>query len=496
MYFGKFFRMNALSRPKERAPQTRRLVVETLEDRFALDASPYAAPEFPACAAEIEEPLVSPIAVIGQERYYVQENCSVCVSGADSVGDDLRYFWRLGTQPSNSPDSFVELGDRFELSALDLKLATGDYCLQLFVKTPDGTASETTQSVLTVTPSGPTFTVDADSSLGNGALVLNVQAYAYCPIATWTIDWGDGSTTQTDALGYELSTAHFYPERYEDVVYPITLTVVDSLGRGEEEVYELAVVDVPAADPISSFVVDALYDAEKGSYTQSQICWAAGTANVLCYTGWANSVISVYVGGYKLSLTDEDDVYEYMAQTFDNIGSSALYGYQWFITGEYQAEGVAGWAQPEPGTGGFYPDLENFWSLVKYCSYANSQNPTSILPLIEDLIRQGYGSTASLGFYVNNPGSRLTLAHTITLWGFETDARYEPTDPRHYVALYISDSDNDAYKGRNAPNTMQKVHVQWDADYNRYKLTDYRSGICWLEEFIALAPITVANLDA
>ena len=331
----------------------------------------------------------------------------------------------------------------------------------------------------------------SDGSLGKGAVVLNVQAYSYCPISTWTIDWGDGSTTQTDALGYELSTAHFYPERYEDSVYAITLVVVDSLGRGEEQVYELAVVDVPAADPISSFVVDVFYDAEKGSYTQSQICWAAGTANVLYYTGWANSTISVDQGGFKRSFENEDDVYEYMVQSFENIGSSALYGYEWFLTGDYEATGVAGWSQPEPGSGGFYPDIQNFWSLVSYHSYASSQNPTSILPKIDELLRLGYGSTASLGFYVDKPGSRLTLAHTITLWGFEIDARYEQNDPRRYAAIYISDSDNHAYQGRNAPNTMQKVHLQWDGEFRRYKLTDYRSGVCWLEEFIALAPITV-----
>ncbi len=494
MNIGKYLRKSVSSRPKERSTRNRRLVLERLEERFALDASSYDASDFFASVAELEEPGDAPLAVISQERYYVQENCSVRVSGAGSVGTNLRYFWRLGVQPSELPDSFVELGESFELSAPDLGLATGDYYLQLFVRDATGTTSEEARSVLTVTPSEPSFSVDA-RSLGDDSIVLTVRACSFYPIATWTIDWGDGSSTRMDALGYEISTAHFFPERYEDAVYAPTLKVADALGRGEEQIYDLVVVEVPGINPISSFLVDVYYDAEKGSYSQSQVCWAAGTANVLRYTGWANSTITVGSGGIEYSFNDEDDVYEYIVQSFDNVGSSSLYGYEWFLTGDYEATGVAGWAQPEPGSGGFYPDLENFWSLVKYYSYGSSQNPTSILPQMDELLHQGYGSTISLGFYVNNPGSRLTLAHTVTLWGFEYDARYDQNDPRHYAALYISDSDNDAYKGRNAPNTRQRVGVQWDADYNRYKLTDYRSGICWLEEFIALAPLSL-TVDA
>ena len=477
--------------PSGRTSGARRLAFERLEDRLALDAASFGALDYSSDAALCSDGFHDPpIALISQDRYYVQENCSVCVSGEGSAGNDLRYFWYLGPQPTESRELFVELGEYFWLSASQLDLGTGDYSLQLYVQDSSGASSETVVGALTITPSEPSFTIDADHSLDPGALVLNVQAHSYYPISTWTIDWGDGSTTQTDALGFELAAAHFYPQIADDAVYTATLAVVDSLGRGGEQVYELVTVDVPGVDPFSSFVVDAFYDAEKGSYTQSQICWAAGTANVLYYTGWANPTITADQGGSNVSFINEEDVYDYLAQSFQNIGSSSLYGYQWFITGNYQAAGVAGWAQPDPGSGGFHTDVENFWSLTSYNSYASSSNPTSIFPKIDGLLQSGYGATASLGFYSNNPGSTLLLAHTVTLWGFETDATYEKNDPRHYSAIYITDSDNDAYQGRSAPNTLHKVYVRWDNEYGRYCLTDYRTGVCWLEELIALAPIT------
>ena len=62
------------------------------------------------------------------------------------------------------------------------------------------------------------------------------------------------------------------------------------------------------------------------------------------------------------------------------------------------------------------------------------------------------------------------------------------SDPNYYTGIYISDSDNDAYAGRSATNERSLVNIEWVPKYNRYKLTNYYSGTCWLAEFIALAP--------
>ena len=195
--------------PSGRTSGARRLAFERFEDR-PLDAAPFGALDYSSDAALCSDGFHDPpIALISQDRYYVQENCSVCVSGEGSAGNDLRYFWYLGPQPTESRELFVELGEYFWLSASQLDLGTGDYSLQLYVQDSSGASSETVEGALTITPSEPSFTIDADHSLDPGALVLNVQAHSYYPISTWTIDWGDGSTTQTDALGFELAAAHF-----------------------------------------------------------------------------------------------------------------------------------------------------------------------------------------------------------------------------------------------------------------------------------------------
>ncbi|MBQ9874289.1 MAG: hypothetical protein IJM30_07480 [Thermoguttaceae bacterium] len=337
----------------------------------------------------------------------------------------------------------------------------------------------------------PSFLIEKESLLDGSAIALDVQAYSRNPVATWRVDWGDGSTTETNALGDSASFYHCFPDSSSDATYLVTLTTVDSEGEASEEPYELATIDVPATLQNLNFQTDVFYDAEKGNYAQSKLCWAAGAANALVYSGWADSTITVDQGGTSVSFDDEDDVYEYFVANFDNTGSSALYAFEWFITGDYDPMGVSGWAEPTSGSGGFYAsaDIDNYLSFVHYYSYRTNKTPEAVLPTVATYLRDGSGVCVSLAFYSGNvPGSTVTLAHTVTLWGYERDLTYDPSDPRSYAAIIVSDSDNDAYKGRNAPNTTATVRIEWSSTYNRYQLVDYRSGKCWLEECIVVEP--------
>lgn len=334
----------------------------------------------------------------------------------------------------------------------------------------------------------PSITVESEQLLDGAALVLRIEVAGCQALSQWSIDWGDDTTTDLAELGDTYTVAHYYAERDEDARYYVSAIAVDASGHVCEEIYELAVADVPAYSTLASFVADEFYDAEKGSASQSRICWAAGMSNVLYYTGWASGDALTDQGGSTFSFNSEDDVFEYVSTNFDNVGSSTLYGYEWFITGNYQATGVVGWAQPEEGSGGFYTSVANYNSLVSYKSYDGTDACETILPDIASKLENGWGSTVSLAFYSNNPGSTVMLAHTVTIWGFEYDRSVDPSSPEYYTAIYISDSDDATFSGRNDPDSLKKVHIEWSDTYNMYKLTDYQSGECWLAEFIALAP--------
>ena len=333
-----------------------------------------------------------------------------------------------------------------------------------------------------------TFLAEAQTGLDGSVVALKIQAYSTYPVVEWNVDWGDGQKTQTFKLGDSLVVSHFYQSGDAALERVVSLEVVDSRGVQSDDAVQLTTIVVPAREYESdSFVTDVFYDAEKGSSAQSRLCWAAGAANALVYCGWANPSLVVDQGGSSVSFNDEDDVYEYIVANFDNLGSSALYAFEWFVTGDYPPYGVSGWALPESGSGGFYPDVDSVDPYVDYYAFRTTDDPASLMSTLATNLRAGYAACAAAAYYSSNPGSTVTQAHTITVWGYETNPDFSPSDPEYYSAIIISDSDNNAYRGRNAPNTRETVAIEWNDVYNRYQMTGY-SGQPWLEELIFLAP--------
>ena len=201
------------------------------------------------------------------------------------------------------------------------------------------------------------------------------------------------------------------------------------------------------------------------------------------------------IGGKSVAFGSEDDVFEYVAGSFSNKGSSALYAMEWFITGEYEGAGLTGWAQPSVGSGGFYASQGyDFDELSRLYSFAKESNPERILPSATELLRESWGVCASLGFYSNGPNSTLASAHTITVWGYEVDANYSADDPRYYKALLVTDSDDGGARGRYAANELKTYAIQWNDAYERYSLVGYDSSRTpWLEEIVCLAPRSSAS---
>lgn len=247
----------------------------------------------------------------------------------------------------------------------------------------------------------------------------------------------------------------------------------------------------PLSGNDNTFVTDFWYDAEKtGSTSSSSLSWAGSAANILYYTGWASGEMTD-ADLYSYTFESEDDVMSYFVSHFTNGSGSVYYAADWFLTGNYNAPTSSGWAQNDVHGGGFYSkvDIDN---VRKYYDYNDTDAPETILPEVAELLIDGYGIGMSLGAYSSSPNGTLLNGHAVTLWGYTADPAYEVTAPEYYTSLKISDSDDDKYLGRSAPDQLVTVDIHWNSQYQKYQVLNYGSTnrTYWIEEFVAIAPKT------
>lgn len=338
-----------------------------------------------------------------------------------------------------------------------------------------------------------TFDCAATSLIEGVALRLDLRTYVEGgeKLCALLVDWGDGSAPTECGSGVgPFYLGHIYAPVKEETIYTIAAIIVsDAAGEAGEagESYELATF-APLVES-SNFLSTTICDAEKGDVSESELCWAAGAANALWSSGWGRIVGGVDAGGAEATFESEDDLYEYFAAYFENGASSAYYAIEWFFTGEYALEGYVGAAQPLLEGGGFYVDVD-LTEVLGYYSYSTSSEADFSASDALELLRSGYGVLASLGYRSLDSGA-LVGAHTISVWGFHADASFEIRSSDFYRALIVTDSDDDAYLGREAPNRTREIPILWDEARRRLALVGYRSDVeSLVEEWIALAPRT------
>jgi len=340
---------------------------------------------------------------------------------------------------------------------------------------------------------------EVKTSTYNDGQVLSLTFNASKPISVWQIDWGDGSAPSVyEKLSDSLIAAHSYELQATEQEYAVVAKFAELGGEISDEEYCVAFHTTPAKavsvgtttteGTTTTFVTNEFYDAEKSSSSNSNLCWAAGASNALYYAGWATSEPLTDSSGKSVSFESEDDVFSYFTENFDNGGTSVLYAFEWFITGEYPVDGVSGWAQSEEDSGGFYTDV-NFQDVSHYYTYRSSGSHATIIQNATEQLEQGWAVCASLGFYTSTPKSSLKGAHTLSVWGYVCDESYSSDDPEYYTGLIISDPDDSKYRGRSAPDKLVALQLEWSDTYDHYRVTNYSSSYSvWLEEFITLAP--------
>jgi hypothetical protein len=197
-------------------------------------------------------------------------------------------------------------------------------------------------------------------------------------------------------------------------------------------------------------------DAEKSSDNteDDDMCWAASSSNVLEWTGWGK------VGG----LTNTDEMFGYFQDHWTDLGGNPWYAWDWWFDGTNDGPSTYPWSQVDVAGGGFFTGYD----IDDYRFYSSS---TSLaLSNVDGLLHAGYGTTLT----VAGPG-----AHSITVWGFETDGNGD------YAGLYVTDSDDDKDGTGTRPNEL----AYYDVDYlsGKWFLQDFYGTNSWyVSEVVAL----------
>lgn len=254
----------------------------------------------------------------------------------------------------------------------------------------------------------------------------------------------------------------------------------------------------------SSMTEGSAIDAEKIDADSSDgesdtlLCWAGAISNVLHYTGWSTenltdidfeTIFDYYDEGLATDVdySAEDAVFKYFKESFTDKGSNAYYAAEWFFNGIYDAPSALSWAQPKNAeNGGLLKNLTfDYVCNSKDISFTSSSSDASpaCFDTVDYYLRNSFGITLSIGFYVNPlkypdyilDGKSLTAregGHAVTLWGYTYDKDYSVENELFLTSLVISDpDDNKITSGEglpgSTPNKLYRMDITWDTLNNK-----------------------------
>lgn len=213
------------------------------------------------------------------------------------------------------------------------------------------------------------------------------------------------------------------------------------------------------------YITDADFiDAEKLKHNNGadeNLCWAASTANMLEYSGWANKAVKL---NPLLNFNGEDSLFEVFIDNFKNAGGNQVYGLEWFFNGSCSLND----ALKKTSGGGYLKDY--FWeNLVDNVIFDSKDDIATVLSALRN--GDAIGTNVS---WVNSKGER-DGGHAITMWGYIYDSAKSVSDMDYMKALIITDSDSDKFRDADRELSVNKMHVLNMSKYNSYtwKLDSY-----------------------
>ena len=229
-----------------------------------------------------------------------------------------------------------------------------------------------------------------------------------------------------------------------DFLLPDSVSQVFLTGLTRDNIDEIeAAVIAGYADGSFELTDLGFIDAEKTLEEDGddQLCWAAASANILTYTGWAA----------QAGFNNTDDLFELFINSFENKAGHSYYGVGWFFNGVKNPRADS--SHPIN-----YPDSGNYLPRYAFDDYTSSVGLLSGgadgLRQINEALRDGCGVALSTKIFKDGADMG---GHAVTCWGFVTDTRYPDTYIAHYKSVIITDSDSDELSGvdrRVADNVM------------------------------------------
>ena len=196
-------------------------------------------------------------------------------------------------------------------------------------------------------------------------------------------------------------------------------------------------------------------DAEKQglSTKDSKMGWAAATANVLTYTGWAEKA------GFK----DCDAMTDEFVNDFTNKMCSPYAVYSWLFNGTCFFDDIMDQyiAIPKSGTG----NLLNDYSFDNVAEQYELIGAEGMKQLTKD-IKSGKGVCIDCYDYQNEMD--ILNGNAVTCWGYVTDNNYSDDDMKHYSMLLVSDPGSDmtgSADRRTAPNRLSACRTITRQEY-------------------------------
>ena len=276
----------------------------------------------------------------------------------------------------------------------------------------------------------------------------------------------------TAALG-DGSTSGYYTAEF---MIPESTSQVYLTGLTRDNVSEIRQAIIESYTGGGNFDLRNLgfIDAEKTREGDDYMCWAASTANILTYTGWAA----------QAGFDSADDLFETYIDAFENRGGNVRIATGWFINGI----SVNTLSQPREGTGNYLPQY-NYRDLAEEINLR--QNCAAQLATVFDRLKNGYGVSLSVDIY-NSTGYE--GSHAVTCWGFVTDVRYPNTSKQYYQSVFITDSDSDKYSvqgdtdRRDADDRMSLFTLEPE---EQEEINTYRFNITSKQTAMLSAAVTV-----
>ncbi len=229
-----------------------------------------------------------------------------------------------------------------------------------------------------------------------------------------------------------------------------------------------------------------LIDAEKikETYNNEYMCWAATSANLLTYSGWAQ----------KAGFENEDKLCLDYESHFKNVGLDAGTSMSWFFNGStgFSMSDTSKILRDYPESGAYIRTVNSKDILAQYDLYG--ENAYKAMPYLKLHLKEGDG------VYIRktqSSGNNYMGGHLMNCWGYIVDNSYSEDSKAHYKALITGDSVSTMrYQTKaEAPNQYNIYHLEgykgdtYEGFLDGFKMTDYSQYTDYFTNFGAIASV-------